>query len=98
MRWSRVAGIAAALLAGGAATARAQAWLPPRGEISLTVGYSRAFADEHIDWQGQVVTLPYQGNALGLGTMTWNSADSDLSYGITDRLAVSVGLPFVVSR
>jgi|RhiMetdeSRZDD1v2_1073273.scaffolds.fasta_scaffold86104_4 hypothetical protein len=100
MRWSRLLPIAAAagLSVFGARTVQAQAWLPPRGEVALTLGYSRAFADQHIDWLGHVVSLPYQGNALGLGTMTWNSADSDLSYGITDRVAVRMSLPFVASR
>ena len=82
----------------GPREAQAQAWVPPKGELSLSLGYSRAFADEHIDNEGHVVTMPYQGNALGLGRMAWNSADSDLGYGITDRLAVRLSLPFVVSR
>jgi len=100
MPWSRLPALAAALglVASGARSAQAQAWVPPQGELSVTLGYSRSFADQHIDSRGHVVSLPYQGNALGLGDMTWNNADLDLSYGIRDRLAVRVGLPFVASK
>src|SRR5260221_10273477 len=106
MPWSRLFALASALglVASGARSAQAQAWLPPKGEASLTVGYSRSFADEHIDSQGNILTLDAQGipraghPGVGLGTMAWNSADSQLSYGITDRLAVRVGVPFVISR
>jgi len=72
-----------------AAGARAQAWLPPKGEASLSLGFSHVFATEHLD---------YQGNPTAPGDMLWNSIDTDLSYAITDRLAVNVGLPFVVSK
>src|SRR3989442_11880340 len=100
MPWSRLPALAAArgLVASGARSAQAQAWVPPQGELSVTLGFSRSFADQHIDPRGHVVSLPYQGNALGLGDMTWNNADLDLSYGIRDRLAVRVGLPFVASK
>jgi hypothetical protein len=106
MRWSRLLPLVASagLAVSGAPAAQAQAWVPPKGEASLTLGYSRSFADEHIDSQGNLLTLDAQGipragsSGVGLGTMTWNSADSALSYGITDRLAVRVDVPFVISR
>ncbi len=106
MRWSRLLPLVASfgLAVSGAPEAQAQAWVPPKGEASLTLGFSRSFADEHIDYLGNVLTLDAQGvpraraSGVGLGAMTWNSADSDLGYGITDRLAVRVGVPFVVSR
>jgi hypothetical protein len=76
------------LLAG--ATARAQqAWLAPRGEASLSLGFAHLFATEHRD---------YQGNPAAPGSMLWNNVVADLTYSITDRFAVRVNLPFVISK
>jgi hypothetical protein len=67
-----------------------QAWLPPRGEASLSLGISHTFATEHVD---------YQGNGAAPGDMLWNNVVADLSYGVTDRFAVRLTLPpFVISK
>lgn len=76
------------LAAGAGATAQ-QAWLPPKGEASFSLGFSHLFASTHVD---------YQGTALAPGDMTWNNVASDLGYGITDRMAVRATLPFVISK
>jgi len=87
--------IVRAILAGGlaclagASTATAQAWLPPRGEAALTLGYSRIWATEHLN---------YLGEPLSPGDMIWNNIGLDVSYGVTDRFAVRVNLPFVISK
>jgi hypothetical protein len=73
----------------GVTPAGAQAWLPPKGEASITFGVSSRFANEHID---------YQGNPVLPGSMTWNDAIADLSYGVTDRLSVRLGAPYVMSE
>ena len=87
------------LVALGAREARAQAWTPPKGEMGVTLGYSRSFADEHIDSHGNVLTIPAGPAAgQGWGDMTWNDADLALGYGITDRLAARLAVPFVVSQ
>jgi hypothetical protein len=70
-------------------TASAQAWLPPKGEAALSLGWSRTWADHHIAWDGANVSP---------GDMIWNNAVSDLSYGVTDRFAVRVNIPFVTSK
>lgn len=93
-----VVALSLAWLLGAPVCASAQAWLPPKGEMSISLGYSYSFADEHLDYQGNVVRIPYRGNVLGMGTMAWNDADWALSYGISDRVALRVGVPFVVSR
>src|SRR5262245_15801647 len=72
-----------------AATASAQAWLPPKGEAALSLGWMHSWADHH---------LAYTGASLGPGDMDWHNAVSDLGYGITDRVAVRVNIPFVTSR
>jgi hypothetical protein len=88
-------GIAIALALSVARSAQAQAWLPPKGEASFTIGFSNTFASQHFDDHGNDLKTP-AGNTWG--DMTWNSGDTALGYGITDRLAVRVGLPFVVSK
>ena len=97
MRWSqlflRVATVCLTVL--GARAAQAQAWVPPKGEASLTIGLGSSFANQHLDDHGDNIALP---SGVGWGSMRWNDADWDLGYGITDRLAVEVGLPLVISR
>lgn len=99
MRWSRVSALVACV---GLATlvaarsAEAQAWTPPKGEASLTIGYGRSFADQHLDDQGNDLVVPWGGASWG--NMTWNEGDTDLGYGITDRLAIRANVPFVVSK
>ena len=78
----------AVLTLAAAGTASAQAWLPPKGEAAFSLGWSRTWADHHIGYDG-VIASP--------GDMTWNNAVSDLSYGVTDRFAVRVNIPFVTS-
>jgi hypothetical protein len=73
----------------GATHARAQAWLPPKGEASITFGFASSFADSHLN---------NQGNKVSPGSMTWHTPHSELGYGISDRWAVHIGIPFVVSQ
>ena len=92
MRVSRASVFGTLLLAvltlAAAGTASAQAWLPPKGEAAFSLGWSRTWASHHIGYDG-VIASP--------GDMTWNNAVSDLSYGVTDRFAVRVNIPFVTS-
>ena len=71
------------------ANVSAQAWLPPKGEAAFSLGWSRNWADHHID---------YTGADLSPGDMIWHNAVTDLGYGVTDRLAVRVNIPFVTSK
>ena len=79
----------ALLVLAAAGTVSAQAWLPPKGEAAFSLGWSRNWADHHIDYTGATVSP---------GDMVWNNAISDLSYGVTDRLAVRVNIPYVTSK
>jgi hypothetical protein len=83
-----VLGVAGAGL-GGATAASAQAWLPPRGEAALTLYYNHLWATEHID---------YLGKPNSPGDMIFNNIGLDLSYSVTDRFAVRMGVPFVISK
>jgi hypothetical protein len=90
MRVSTVVVVPAALgMALSAAEAGAQAWLPPKGEATLALGFLHQSADQHFD---------YQGTPGGPGDMIFNNVVSDLSYGVTDRLAVRLNVPFVISK
>ena len=89
-RTSRLAPLALAgwLLAPVFAHAQ-QAWLQPKGEGSFSLGFSHNFASEHLD---------YQGNSLSPGDMQWNGIGTDLGYSVTDRFAVRLSLPYMVSK
>ena len=81
------AGFTIAVTAPGPALA--QAWLPPKGEASLSEGAQYLNARYHLLWDGR---------RDDRGVMEWYHAITDLSYGVTDRFAVRVGIPYVVSR
>jgi hypothetical protein len=81
--------VAGITLASAATAGAQQAWLAPKGEASLSLGFAHLFATEHRD---------YQGNPQAPGDMLWNDIVADLSYSVTDRLAFRVNLPFVISK
>lgn len=70
-------------------TAMAQAWLLPKGEATLGLGWSYDFAGHHLDYLGHIDSP---------GDMLFHIVTSNVGYGITDRLAVSLNLPFVISK
>lgn len=69
--------------------AQAQAWLPPGGEASFTFAYQYMYAGYH---------TTATGDKLDRGKMRWNNVLADLDYGVTDRLTLKVGIPYVVSK
>jgi hypothetical protein len=81
--------LAVAGLAGGAPQLRAQAWLPARGEGTLTGTFQRVNADGHFLEDGS--KLP------GYRTEASNAVLS-ATYGITGRLAIGLGVPYVNVR
>ena len=74
-----------------AAPVQAQAWLPAKGEGSVSVLFSSMLMDEHM-WPAGT------GGNPNLGRMESNALLFDLTYGVSDRVAVSVSLPVVTSR
>jgi hypothetical protein len=82
-------GLTAALLS--PAMARAQAWLPPKGEAWLSLGYGNTFATKHyfgVVHPGEIDAGHMRGQAIGL----------QMGYGVTDRFELSVGIPFVSNK
>jgi hypothetical protein len=72
----------------GSADGRAQDWLPPQGEAWFSFGYGNALASKHylgvID-PGEIDAGHVRGQGIALQT----------GYGLTDSLALSLGIPFV---
>src|ERR1700693_5800894 len=81
------------IAAGPAAPARAQAWLPPKGEASLAVGYGDIFVNKH--YLGTSAN-PGDNVENDFGHIRSQSIQVALGYGLTGRLAVSVALPYIL--
>ena len=80
--------VAALLLAAAASSAGAQAWLPAKGEGTVSVLVSNTLSKDHF--------LPDQ--RYDFGHIDANTVLFDVTYGLTDRMSVTVGLPIVTSR
>lgn len=70
------------------ATAFAQAWLPPKGEASFSFSYGNSFVKKHY----------FQTDEFEGGHIRSNTVLIDVGYGITERLAVNIGIPYVSSK
>ena len=82
-----VIGALLAMCAPGAASA--QAMLPPAGEGNVTVSFQSGLTLGHINMWGELVD-DESSRAHGL---IW-----DVEFGLSDRLAVNVSLPFIAGR
>jgi hypothetical protein len=71
-----------------ASRVRAQAWVPAQGEGAVSFMFQDAFVKYHY-----FTTTPYDRGHIQADTLM-----VDVSYGVTDRLAVSVGIPWVASK
>ncbi len=69
-------------------SARAQAWVPPQGEGTVSVLFSDVLAKYHY--------LPT--TRQDFGQIRAETLLVDLTYGLTDQIAISVGIPWVASR
>src|SRR5262245_30263442 len=87
-RMLRTAVAALLIVAAGAPMARAQAYVPPRGEGSVSFLYQDMFVKNHY----------FGPTPVDNGHITTRMVVMDVSYGITDKLAVSVGIPWIASR
>ena len=66
----------------------AQAWLPPKGEAWVSLSYANLYIDQHYFTTG----------ALPFGEISSNSYVANLGYSITDRLGVTLFLPYADAR
>jgi hypothetical protein len=67
----------------------AQAWLPGEGQGTVAVIYQNALVTDH---------LFSDGGRVDAGRIVSNNLLLDFGYGVTDRLAFGVSLPFIASR
>jgi hypothetical protein len=68
--------------------ARAQAWVPAKGEGAVSVVFNDAYVKYH--------RLPTEPEDFG--HIKSDSLLVDFSYGLTDKVAVDVALPFIVTK
>lgn len=69
--------------------AQAQAWTPPKGEASLGLSYQNYYTRDHLFSRGE----SFDGGRIRMNIVTLG-----IGYSLTDRLAVSAGLPYVEAR
>lgn len=80
--------VAPMLMAASASPARAQAWLPPQGEGAVSVMFQDGFFKYH--------ALPTV--RVDAGHIRSKTLLVDVTYGVTDKLAISFGVPWVAAR
>lgn len=68
---------------------RAQAWLGPKGEATVSLTYQHSDFEGHLSEKG---ARDYHGSSRS------RSLDLGIDYGVTDRLVVSASLPYVGTR
>lgn len=68
--------------------ARAQAWVPARGEGAVSIAVQNMTATKHLAGAVEV----------SAGRIDTTVVLADVTYGLTDRIAVDVALPLVTSR
>ena len=71
------------------AVAAAQAWVPEKGEGTATLTLQDNFVKNH---------LGSGGERLDVGHIRTFILLQDIDYGITDKLALDVSIPFVLSK
>jgi hypothetical protein len=77
------------VLAASSTTARAQAWLPAQGEGAVTFVYQNMFDKYH--------QFPGIGK-VDNGPTTSRSVLVDVTYGLTDKVAISFAIPWIASK
>jgi hypothetical protein len=70
-------------------SARAQAWVPPQGYGAVAILYQNQFVDQH--------TLD-DGTRIDRGETRTHIMAIDLTYGLSDRVALNVSLPYIASK
>src|SRR4051812_1913082 len=87
----RVASIVVGLplvLALTSASAAAQAWLPGQGEGTVAITFQDAMVKYHF-----LLTTP-----VDRGHVHSESLLVDVTYGLTDKVAVTIGIPWIASK
>ena len=76
--------------------AQAQAWLPPVGEGTLTLGYQLMSSDEHLLSSDALDAAPnVNGDRGKWGDITGQNFALAVDYGIFDRFAASAEVAYI---
>ena len=67
----------------------AQAWLSPKGEGSISLGYQHIYIRNHAFSNGE---------RLDVGRIHSQGLLIDTDYSLTDRLALTIGLPYIAAK
>ena len=78
-----------------AGSARAQAWLPPKGEAFFSINYGNFFTTKHYLGRG---TDPGDNKETDRGHIRGQSVGFDLGYALIDRLVISFGIPYMDTK
>ena len=70
-------------------SARAQAWLPPKGEASFGAAYQNIYTRDHFFSEGE----RFDGGRIRMNVVVFG-----LNYSFTDRLAASASVPYASAR
>lgn len=79
----------ALLCAASPAVAQLQPWVPERGHGSVYVAYEQQYVDSHTD---------YRGDRFFPAQIHHRAVALNLDYGLTDKLALNVNLPYRSNR
>jgi hypothetical protein len=88
LRTTLAALVVPVVLAASASSASAQAFVPEQGEGSVSLLYVDTFVKTHY-----LTTTPYD-----LGHIQSHTLLVDMTYGLTDKVAISIGIPWVASK
>ena len=83
-----VVAAAAWLVTATSSRAEAQAWLPASGEGAVAIQLQNAFSRDHF--------VPVA--RVDIGHIYTTSIVFDATYGVTDKIAVDVSLPYIASK
>jgi hypothetical protein len=77
----------------------AQATIPPKATGTIAISYVHAFVDQHLFGTGENYRILSNGvKTSDLGTLRSHAIYADFGYSITDKLAFSVSLPFIIRK
>lgn len=83
-----IAVLTVSLVVAPASRAAAQAWVPAKGEGAVAIAFQNMNVKEHI----------LTTTRVDVGHIDTFVVIADVTYGLTDRIAVDIALPFVTSR
>ena len=72
-----------------ASDASAQAWLPGAGEGAVSVLYQNSLVDRH---------LGSDGSRIDSGKIRVDGLLLDVTYGVTDKIAITLNVPFIAAK